>query len=86
MCVNQKVRTRNMERVAEAKTLIVEMICDKCSKGKMIPYGNAVLSTYPAQYPHKCENCGYMNNYPMRYPYHRLVPIEPLRKMKENEE
>lgn len=75
-----------MEMVADAKTLIVHMICDKCGKGKMIPHGNIVLTTYPEQYPHQCDNCGYMDNYPMRYPYHKLVPIETLREMVEGEE
>lgn len=28
-----------MERVAEAKALIVEMICDECKEGKMDPDG-----------------------------------------------
>lgn len=75
-----------MEMVAEVKTLIVHMMCDKCGKGKMMPHGSIILTAYPEQYLHKCENCGYEENYHMRYPYHKLVPIEPLRKEGEVEE
>lgn len=74
-----------MEKVAEAKTLIVENVCDKCGKGKMRPHGNSVLSTYPPQYPHICKNCGHMESYSVTYPYHRLVPVEPLREPVEKE-
>ena len=73
-----------MERVAEAKALIVEMICDECKEGKMAPDGIMLFSD-PPQYPHKCEKCGYKTNYLFRYPFHRLVPIEPLREPTENE-
>ena len=68
-----------MEMVAEAKTLVVDMVCDKCGKGRMVPHGNITLTSYPEQYPHKCENCGYTANYDVRYPYHKLVPVGPLR-------
>lgn len=68
-----------MEMIAEAKTIIVEMICDECKEGKMIPTG-VTLCTYPARYPHECEKCGHKTNYYFRYPFHKLVPIEPLRK------
>lgn len=74
-----------MERVAEAKTLIVENVCDKCGKGKMRPNENYILATYPSQYPHTCENCGHTETYPVMYPYHKLVPIESLREPVENE-
>lgn len=68
-----------MEMVAEAKTIIVEMICDKCERGKMIPT-EEMLCSYPPQYPHECEKCGHKTNYPFRYPFHKLIPIEPLRE------
>lgn len=70
----------NMEKVANARVVIVENICDKCGNGKMKPHGNSVLATYPPQYPHVCENCGHMENYPFTYPYHRIVPTEALRE------
>lgn len=67
------------ELVAEVKTLIVQMKCEKCGKGLMEPFGDTVLATYPQQYPHKCNKCGNVENYPVEYPYMRYVPIEPLR-------
>lgn len=73
-----------MEMVAEAKTIIVHMICDECKKGKMMPNGNVVLTTFPTQYLHKCDNCGHTENYNVKYPYHKLVPIEPMRKESED--
>lgn len=73
-----------MEMIAEAKTIIVYMICDKCKKGKMMPNGNVVLTTFPEQYPHKCDNCGKVVSYHIKYPYHKLVPIEPMRKERED--
>lgn len=30
--------------------------------------------------PHKCNKCGYVEDYPVRYPYQRIVPIEVLRE------
>ena len=51
----------------------------------MEPDGNIVLTTEPYLYPHKCNNCGYMENYPFRYPYQKLIPVEQLRELKESE-
>ena len=73
------------ELVAEAKTLIVHMKCEKCGKGIMERFGNTELATYPPQYPHKCNNCGNVENYTTTYPYHKLVPIEFLREPTEDE-
>ena len=73
------------ERVAEVKTLTVEMICDKCGNGRMIRNGNIMLCSNPPQYPHKCNSCGYEENYPFTYPYQKLVPLEPLREPVDNE-
>lgn len=70
------------ELVEEAKTLIVivKMKCEKCGEGLMEKFGNTVLATYPPQYPHKCNKCGKVENYPVEYPYMRCVPIEMLRE------
>ena len=54
------------EMAVEVKTLSVHMKCDKCQNGLMEPDGNIVLTTEPPLYPHKCNNCGYMENYPFR--------------------
>lgn len=73
------------EMVAEAKTIIVHMVCDKCGKGLMKPNMQLALTVSPLMYPHKCDNCGDVQNYPVCYPYKKLVPIEPLREPTENE-
>ena len=73
------------EMVAEAKILIVNMVCNKCKKGIMECYGNVVLTTYPESYPHKCKNCGNVENYNQTYPFQKLVPVEPLRKPTKEE-
>ena len=73
------------ELVAEAKILIVYMKCDKCEKGIMEQFGNTVLATYPPQYPHKCNHCGSIANYPVEYPYQRLVLKERLREPTKDE-
>lgn len=44
-----------METKEEVKTFQVDYTCDKCGVGKMRPSGN-VLTTYPVQYPHYCNN------------------------------
>lgn len=74
-----------MEKVAEAKVLIVENVCDKCGNGLMKSHKNIAFTVYPPQYPHVCENCGHTENYPFSYPYHKLVPIEALREPVGNE-
>ena len=35
----------------------------------MRPIGNMVLATYPIQYSHQCDKCGYIQNYIKKYPY-----------------
>lgn len=69
-----------MELVAEAKTLIVHMKCDKCNNGLMVQDGYTILASDPPQYPHKCNNCGYYKNYFIQYPYQRMVLLEKLRE------
>ena len=54
---------------SEVKTFQIDMVCDKCGQGYMLPAGNIVLATYPIQYPHQCTNCGNVENYIIKYPY-----------------
>lgn len=76
-----------MEIATEAKTLIIEMTCNKCGKGIMQDIsGNVVLCTYPPQYLHKCNNCGYEETYNVSYPYQKFVPVEPLKKENKTDE
>lgn len=47
----------------EVKIYKISCLCPKCGKGFMERYGNAVLTTYPEQIPHKCTICGYTENF-----------------------
>lgn len=73
------------EKVAEVKILTIEMECDKCGNGVMKRDGNITLCCCPPMYPHKCNNCGHIENYPFTYPYQKLVPLEQLREYTEDE-
>lgn len=57
------------ERRHEVRTFVVDMLCDKCGEGYMRPEGNIVLTTYPLQYPHRCNRCGYTRSFIKKYPY-----------------
>lgn len=73
-----------MEMVAEAKMLIVHQACDNCGEGIM-EYDSESIQMCRNGYPHKCDTCGYIEDYPIKYPYQRIVPIEALRKPQGNE-
>lgn len=68
-----------MEMVAEAKILIVKQFCDNCKNGVM-EYNSNMANMCHIGYPHKCNKCGHARSYPVRYPYHKLVPIEMFRE------
>lgn len=68
-----------MEMVAEAKVLIVNQVCDKCGEGIM-EYDSEIAQMCHIGYPHKCDKCGYVEDYQVRYPCQRIVPIEFLRE------
>ena len=78
--MREKVGVDMPEMVAEVKTLSVYMKCDKCENGLMERSGNMIFMSEPPLYPHKCNNCGYEENYPICYPYQKLVPLEQLRE------
>lgn len=46
----------------------VAMMCDKCGKGEMIPYGQVAWLTDPVKFPHKCNVCGNEEAYTEKYP------------------
>lgn len=73
-----------MEMVAESKMLMVYQVCDKCREGVMT-YDFGSDKAWNAEFPHKCNKCGHTENYPVRYPYQKLVPIEILREPTEQE-
>lgn len=41
--------------------------CAECVPGRMLPT-DMVLTTYPAQYPHKCNECDAGETFMCRYP------------------
>jgi hypothetical protein len=55
-------------------TIQIDMQCDVCGKGKMIPTGQAFL-THPPQFPHECDECHVRVTYGQRYPHIKHVPI-----------
>ena len=58
-----------METRKEVKQVQVDYQCPKCKKGYLRPTGMA-LTTYPPQFPHKCNNCDYMETFrDKQYPY-----------------
>lgn len=72
------------EKVCECKVLMVHYVCDKCGKGLMLPdYKNMTVF----EIPHKCDNpeCGHEQYFSTKYPYQKIVPIERLRDMTEEE-
>lgn len=46
-----------MKVVTPAQIVVVEYICDKCEKGKMVQRGHPIRTEIPYQYPHQCDNC-----------------------------
>ena len=46
----------------------IDMICDKCGKGRMRGTGTIYPSS-PAQYLHVCNACGYSMLYLYQYPH-----------------
>ena len=58
-----------MEEIKEVKTVMVHYKCDKCEKGYMVTVNGKILTTYPAQYPHKCNVCGCEKHFIKTYPH-----------------
>lgn len=48
-------------------TYHVDMMCDECLDGKMLPLGYSFAS-YPPKYPHKCDSCGNEATFEESYP------------------
>jgi len=46
------------EQIRAVEMIVIDYICDECGKGKMLQNGEIVYMSYPAQIPHKCDNCG----------------------------
>lgn len=57
-----------MPEVRQVSTQQVDEKCPVCQQGWMRPTG-IVTQTTPAQFEHKCTQCGYKQTYSVRYPY-----------------
>lgn len=67
-----------METKKTVKPVQVDYKCPKCKQGYLRPTGT-VLSTYPARFPHKCNNfyCDYMETFSdKQYPYLEYVDVD----------
>ena len=62
--------------------ITVKRQCDQCREGYMEEEDSKItLLTYPPQYPHKCNKCGYIQNYIKAYPYSEVVSEEEYKRM-----
>ncbi len=64
------MKSREHTRSKQIKAEVVEMTCEKCSRG-VFRYDDSreVLSPYQTkQYPHKCSRCGYEVYISIQYP------------------
>lgn len=61
------------EKRTEVKTIRVRAICN-CG-GEFKPTGMC-LTSYPPQYPHKCDNCGKVKTFEKSYPTVEYVEVE----------
>lgn len=62
------------ERIYEARTVIVDYICDDCNIGVMEQTG-VMLPTDPPKWPHKCNHCGKTDVFWQKYPAIRYERI-----------
>jgi hypothetical protein len=69
-------RNKNMEVRTEVNTILVEKICDKCEKGKMVATGKKLLS-FPPLYVHKCNFCDHEETFrDIIYPHYEYEKIK----------
>lgn len=52
----------------EMRRVQYDMQCDECKQGYMRPTG-MMLTSNPAQYPHRCNKCDHHKNYLVQYPH-----------------
>ena len=57
-----------MEEIRHMKPIQHIMYCDKCGIGEMKPTG-IIFTSFPEQYQHVCDECGYVETYYKKYPY-----------------
>lgn len=65
----------------EVKQVQVDYLCPKCNIGHLRSTGT-VLTSNPPQFPHKCNNCDYMETFrDKQYPY---IDYEEIKNQKLN--
>jgi hypothetical protein len=65
-----------MESKKLVNTYIVDYECPECGEGVLKPTGE-VLTSFPAQYPHKCTHCNHTETFRETYP---KTVVEPIQK------
>ena len=60
-------------RQEEIKPVMEHMYCPKC--GTEMEFTGTVLTSYPAQYPHRCPKCDYRYTTDGIYPMLKYKPI-----------
>lgn len=58
-----------MLKKEEVKTFIVRRMCEQCKTGEMEYQCNSTIVDHVIKFPHKCNNCGNVELYNLRYPY-----------------
>lgn len=72
------------EKITVVYPVEVKYYCDDCKTGELLPTGECLMS-YPAQYPHICNNCGTKRNFSgKQYPMTRYLTKEQIKEI-ENE-
>jgi len=61
-----------MEKIRRVKPIQYIMLCDECGNGEMMPTG-VVLTSFPEQYQHVCNECGCVKTYNKQYPFIEYV-------------
>lgn len=63
------------EKKTRIDTFRVDMICDQCREGKMLPTGITINATDPIQYEHVCVSCGDRLFFKETYPNYRQEEV-----------
>jgi len=58
----------------ESRAIQVCQSCEHCDEGQMMATG-MVLTSFPAQYPHVCDDCGHKETYKNSYPFIKYKAI-----------
>lgn len=56
------------------KPVKIDYECDKCKAGRYA-FSGIVLTSYPPQYPHVCDECDDKKTFNVKYPYIKYIEI-----------